>query len=291
MATQFDEKKQEERYHELRAREEEELAEMLAGKYGVEYTDLTNKSIDTDALRIITEQEARSAEIALFHKQNKVVFVAMRAPERSDSLTMVQRVERLGYKTRKFMVSAASLEHAWERYRDISYATETEAGVLTLSNQEIAEMREKVHTIEDVRAEITTHTGSRDVHRISRILEVIMGGALALGASDVHLEPQEESVGMRYRLDGVLVEVLTFDHETYALVASRLKLLSGLKLNIKSTAQDGRFSIQVGGKEIEIRASVLPGPYDETIVMRLLDPSTIAVPLEQLGFDKYLLEL
>src|SRR3989344_3605776 len=291
MTTQFDERKQEERLKELRAREEEQLAEILAEKYGVEYADLTSKAIDTDALRIVTEQEARSAEIALFHKANKVVFIAMRAPERSDSLKMVERIERLGYKARKFMVSAASLEHAWERFRDISYATETEAGVLTLSSQTIAGMRDKIHTIQDVQVEITSHTGSKDVHRVSRILETIMGGALALGASDVHLEPQEESVGMRYRLDGVLVEVLTFDHDTYALVASRLKLLSGLKLNIKSTAQDGRFSIQVAGKEIEIRASVLPGPYDETIVMRLLDPSTIAVPLEELGFDKYMLDI
>ena len=112
---------------------------------------------------------------------------------------------------------------------------------------------------------------------------------MALGASDVHLEPEETMVGMRYRLDGVLVAVLTFDHETYRLISSRLKLLSGLKLNIKNAAQDGRFSINVGGKEIEIRASVLPGAYAETIVMRILDPTTIAVPMEQLGFDKYLM--
>lgn len=291
MATQFDERKQEERVHELRAREEEQLAQILAGKYGVDYVDLTNKSIDTDALRVITEQEARSAEVAPFHKQNKNIFVAMRAPERADSLQIIETIERLGYTAVRLMASHASLERAWERYRDISYATETEAGVLTLSNQTIAQMREKVQTLDDVRLEITTHSGSKDIHRVSRILEVIMGGALSLGASDVHLEPEENEVHMRYRLDGVLVEVLTFDQATYGLVSSRLKLLSGLKLNIKNAAQDGRFSIQVGGKEIEIRTSVLPGAYAETIVMRILDPSTIALPLEQLGFDKYLLEI
>ena len=95
MTTQFDERKQEERLKELRAREEEQLAQILAEKYGVEYTDLTKTAIDTDALRILTEQEARSAEMALFHKANKVVFVGMRAPERSDSLNMVERIERL----------------------------------------------------------------------------------------------------------------------------------------------------------------------------------------------------
>jgi type II secretory ATPase GspE/PulE/Tfp pilus assembly ATPase PilB-like protein len=146
-------------------------------------------------------------------------------------------------------------------------------------------------TLKDVQTEVQSHAGSKDTHRISRVLEIIMAGALSLGASDVHLEPEEKDVRMRYRLDGVLVEVLSFDAPTYALISSRLKLLSGLKLNIKNAAQDGRFSIVVGGKEIEIRASVLPGAYAETIVMRILDPTTIALPMEALGFDKYLMEI
>jgi type II secretory ATPase GspE/PulE/Tfp pilus assembly ATPase PilB-like protein len=242
-------------------------------------------------MRVITEQEARSAEIAPFHKQNKEIFVAMRSPERGDSLAMIERIERLGFTVRRMIASQTSLERAWERYRDISYATETEAGVLTLSSDTIQQMRDTVRTIDDVRAEISSHSGAKDVHRVSHILEIIMGGAMALGASDVHLEPEEKEVRMRYRLDGVLVEILTFDHATYALISSRLKLLSGLKLNIKNAAQDGRFSIVVGGKEIEIRASVLPGAYAETMVMRILDPTTISLPFEALGFDKYLMEL
>ncbi|MDP2648395.1 MAG: GspE/PulE family protein, partial [bacterium] len=188
-------------------------------------------------------------------------------------------------------VSRASLLHAWDRYHDISYATETEAGILTLSNETIQEMMEKLKTIEDVKVEIDTHAKSKDTHRISRVLEVIMGGALSLGASDVHLEPQEDDIRMRYRLDGVLVDIMTFDQPTYALIASRVKLLSGLKLNIKNAAQDGRFSIAVHDNEIEIRTSVLPGSYAETIVMRVLDPTTIALPMEELGFDKYLMEI
>ncbi|OGG54759.1 hypothetical protein A3C20_03930 [Candidatus Kaiserbacteria bacterium RIFCSPHIGHO2_02_FULL_55_25] len=173
----------------------------------------------------------------------------------------------------------------------MSYATETEAGILTLSNDTIQQMLQKLKTLDDVRVEINSHTKSKDTHRISRVLEIIMAGALSLGASDVHLEPEEAGVRMRYRLDGVLVEVLVFDTPTYALISSRLKLLSGLKLNIKNAAQDGRFSIVVGGKEVEIRTSVLPGSYAETIVMRLLDPTTIALPMEALGFDKYLMDI
>jgi type IV pilus assembly protein PilB len=287
----FNDKKAAERLDELRAREEEQLAQMLSAKYGVEYVDLTKSSIDTDALVLVPEGEARSAELAPFRKVNKIVFVAMRSPERPDSLQVIQNIEHLGYQVRRFIVSQASLEHAWDRYRDLSFATETEAGILTLSNETIEKMLQKIKTLQDVQAEIQQHTGSKDAHRISRVLEVIMAGAMSLGTSDVHLEPEEGGVRMRYRLDGVLVEVFMFDQPTYALIASRLKLLSGLKLNVKNMAQDGRFSIVVGGKEVEIRASVLPGSYAETIVMRILDPGTIALPMEALGFDKYLMDI
>jgi type II secretory ATPase GspE/PulE/Tfp pilus assembly ATPase PilB-like protein len=291
MPSQFNDKKQEERLEELHRREEEQLAEMLAGRYAIEYVDLTSKSIDTDALRLIPEKEARESEVAAFRKVNKKIFVAMRAPERDDAARSVANLERLGYEVRRFIVSRASLDHAWDRYHDLSFATETEAGVLTLSNETIQRMLVEIKTLEDVRKHITEHMGSKDTHRISRALEVTMAGALSLGASDVHLEPEEKGVRMRYRLDGVLLEVVMFDATTYGLLSSRLKLLSGLKLNIKNAAQDGRFSIVVNEKEIEIRASVLPGAYAETIVMRILDPSTIALPMERLGFDKYLMDI
>ncbi len=290
-STPFNEKKQQERLEELRAREEEQLAEMLAGKYGVEYVDLTSKSIDTDALRLLDEKTARASAVAAFRKVNKQIYVAMQAPERSDSLQAVKAIEGLGYQTRRFIVSRASLAHAWDRYHDLSYATETEAGILTLSNETIQETVEKIKTLKDVQVELSSHAASKDVHRISRVLEIIMGSALSLGASDIHLEPEDAGVRMRYRLDGVLVEVIMFDAPTYALISSRIKLLSGLKLNIKSAAQDGRFSIVVNQKEIEIRTSVLPGAYAETIVMRVLDPTTIALPMEDLGFDKYLMDI
>ncbi|MBI2048535.1 MAG: type II/IV secretion system protein [Parcubacteria group bacterium] len=291
MTTQFHDQKSTERVEQLRKREEEELAKALAGKYNVEYTDLTSKSIDTDALQLVPEKDAREAEVAAFRKIGKRLFVAMRAPERANSLQSVQNLERLGYQVRRFMVSSASLEHAWDRYGDLSLATETEAGVLTISNEAIQKMLSELKTTQDVSSHIGENVGSKDAHRISRVLEIIMAGALSLRASDVHLEPEEGLVRMRYRLDGVLSEILTFDHTTYALVSSRIKLLSGLKLNLKNIAQDGRFSIVVNQKEIEIRVSVLPGNYAETIVMRILDPSTIGLSLDNLGFDKYLMDI
>src|SRR5262245_42641718 len=108
MAQFTDDNKQSERLEELHRKEEEQLAEILATKYGVEYIDLTNKSIDTDALRLIEEKEARASETAAFRKVNKRIFVAMRAPEREDSVRTIQNLEQLGYEVRRFIVSRAS---------------------------------------------------------------------------------------------------------------------------------------------------------------------------------------
>src|SRR4051812_15853417 len=124
--TVFNERKQEERLHDLRSREEEQLAEILSQKYGVEYIDLTTKSVDSDALRLIPEKDARAAEVAAFRKVNKRILLAMRSPERPDSLQALKNLERLGYQVERYIVSQNSLEHAWDRYHDLSYATESE---------------------------------------------------------------------------------------------------------------------------------------------------------------------
>ncbi|MBI2474574.1 MAG: type II/IV secretion system protein, partial [Candidatus Taylorbacteria bacterium] len=122
-------------------------------------------------------------------------------------------------------------------------------------------------------------------------LEVILAGAIATLASDIHIEPEEHETRLRYRLDGMLYDVFTCDHKVYNLLLSRIKLLSGLKLNAKSEGQDGRYSIMAGNEEIEVRTSVVPGGYGESIVMRILNPKAIEVTLETLGMNDRLLPI
>jgi len=102
---------------------------------------------------------------------------------------------------------------------------------------------------------------------------------------------EEKMARLRYRLDGVLNDILELDHTTYALLLSRIKLISNLKLNVKEKAQDGRFSIKISEIEIEIRTSLLPGGYGESVVLRILNPDEISVPLEELGINKKLLDI
>lgn len=282
---QFDEDKQNKKIKDLYSTEEEELAQMLAARYGLLYVNFSQIPINSDALRVIEESKARAAKCVAYNRVDKRLEIAVLSPKNDATVALIGELEQKGYKVSQAMASINSLMRAWEMYKDLSFASETKAGSLEVSNEEIADMLTKVQTIADVKKAVTDVLSQNKGFRISKIFEIILAGALATGASDVHLEPEEDSVRLRLRLDGVLSNVLTFDHETYHLLLSRVKLLSGMKLNIKNDAQDGRLSVKLNESEIEIRVAILPGSYSESIVMRILNPKSIAVPLESMGID------
>ncbi len=286
----FDEDKQNKRIDDLRKQEEEELTQTLSSKYGVPYLDLTAVPINIDSIRVITETEAREAQVAVFNEVDKVLSVGALSPENPKTVEALNKLKAKGYSVELFMVSHASLEKVWIRYKDLSYSFETKSGALDISNDQITEFLSQVQTIPDVQKLIQEVLSMKKSYRISRIMEIILAGAIATDASDVHLEPEESYVRLRYRLDGILTDILEFDLDTYKLLLSRLKLVSNLKLNIGG-AQDGRFSIKIKDSEIEIRTSLLPGAYSESIVLRVLNPKSIGTPLEDLGINKRLMEM
>ena len=287
----FDEEKRNERVSALLKKEEEELASTLSRRHGVPYLDLSTHPINIDALRVIKEVDARAAEIAVFNATDKKIDVAVLSPEKEKTMEVIEDLKRRGYDPEIFMVSHQSLERVWERYKDLSYSFETKSGALDISNEEILEMTRKVTSLADVKKLIEGVLSMKRAYRISKILEIILAGAISLKASDVHLEPEEKDLRLRYRLDGVLTDILHFDSETFELLLSRIKLISELRLNVKEKAQDGRFSIKLADTEIEVRTSLLPGSYGESVVLRVLNPSAIAVELEALGIHPRLLEI
>ena len=286
---QFDEEKQDERVRALHRKEEEELIASLSRRHGVPYLDLSTHPINIDALRIIKEADARAAKIAVFDAIDKKIDVAVLSPENEKTVGLIGDLKRRSYVPKIFMVSHQSLEKVWSRYKDLSYSLETKSGALDISNEEIIEMTKRVTSLADVKKLIEGVLAMKRAYRISKILEIILAGAISLKASDVHLEPEEKDVRLRYRLDGILTDILHFDFETFELLLSRIKLISELKLNVKEKAQDGRFSIKLADVEIEVRTSLLPGPYDESVVMRVLNPDAIAVEFEALGIHPHLL--
>ncbi len=190
------------------------------------------------------------------------------------------------------MASERSIEKVWTHYKDLSYATTSKAGGLDVSPDVLLNLSKTVKTMEDaVRVIKEAINENSSAHHLSRILEIILGAGIGLGASDVHVEPMEKEVELRFRLDGVLHVITTFGFDTYKQVNTRIKLLSGLKLTISSTPQDGRFSAFLGDLEISFRTSMIPGAYGESIVMRILNPKSITVKLDEMGISAPLFEI
>ncbi len=291
MTISFDEEKQSKRLDEFRHREQEDVAHIVAERHGIEYVDLTPLPINMDAIRLVPESEARASLVAPFSLVGKNLKIAVVSPVNEKTKTVVDKLTSQGYEVKLYVGSQNSLEKVWSRYSDLTFATVTKAGALDISNEDIRDFVGAIHTIEDVQKQMSEILKLKKGFRISKILEIVLSGALATKASDVHIEPEESYTRLRFRLDGVLTDIMQFDLETYGLILSRIKLLSGLKLNIKAEAQDGRFSVKMGSDEIEIRTSLLPGAYNESIVLRLLNPKSIQVPLESLGIPKKLLSV
>ncbi len=287
----FDEDKQKGKMADLLRREEEEIVQFLSAKYGIGYIDLSVTPISTDALRLVDEKTSRESKVAVFSIIDKKLKVAARNPESDVVKSILDDLKTKGYIPTLYICSTFSLEKAWGLYKDLSFAYESKAGSLQIAGDEINAIVEKAKSLPEIIAILEEIMSMKKSYRVSRILETILAGALATGASDVHIEPEESYITLRYRLDGVLVKVMDFDSDTYGLLLSRIKLLSGLKLNIKKDAQDGRFSVHVKDMDIEIRTSVLPGAYNESVVLRILNPKSIGVPLEDLGIPLKLLSI
>ena len=291
MTIQFDEDKQKRKLDELLHKEEEDLVQILSGKYNVEYVNLLGTPINTDALRLIPENVATDAKLAAFALINKKVKIAARNPQDDKTQAVISDLTTKGYQPELYITSSLSLEKAWKMYKDLSFAYESKAGSLEISSEEIAEIINEAKSLPTIISILENTMAAKKSYRISRILETVVAGALAIDASDIHFEPEEQYVQLRYRLDGVLQEVMRFDNETYGLILSRIKLISGMKLNIKKDSQDGRFSIRLPIGDVEVRVSILPGAYNESVVMRLLNPKSIDVPLESLGIHEKLLAI
>ncbi|KKU70323.1 MAG: hypothetical protein UX94_C0008G0015 [Parcubacteria group bacterium GW2011_GWA2_47_21] len=291
MVIQFNEEKQQEKYEELRRKEEEEFLQLAASRQGLGFVNLTKTPIDTDALRLIPEAAAREAETVVFRLLNKKVDLATVNPNQPKVADIMSGLTKRGYFSTLYLSSPESVARAMEKYKEISFALETKAGAIDISNEEITSLIEKVKTVEDVKIKIEEVLKEKKQYRITRVVEILIAAGLSLEASDVHIEPEEDYVRLRYRLDGVLNDILRFDLDTYNSVLPRVKLLSGLKLNIKTEAQDGRFSVKIDEIDVEIRTSILPGAYGESIVLRILNPKSIAMPLEELGINDKLLKI
>jgi type II secretory ATPase GspE/PulE/Tfp pilus assembly ATPase PilB-like protein len=289
MSSRFDTGAEDAKLASARAHEEEDLARVIADKYQLPYTDLTIVPINMDALRLLPEQEAKESEAVIFDKNGKHLLIAVHNPANPALERNEHELEAQGYTLEKYLISNNSLQTALVRFADLSLASKSTSGVFDISGEELLALSAQLSSIPALRTFLDEALTEKHRVPISRVFEAMVAAAFGMKVSDIHIEPEEAAVRVRFRLDGVLTDVYSFDAHTYKLLNSRIKILSGLKLNIDNRAQDGRFSVVLNGVEVEIRTSMIPGNYGESIVMRILDPSSIQTSLQVMGIHPKLL--
>jgi len=272
------EQKEKELLTKVRREEEENRAKLLAEKVDFPYLNLAFIPIESDALNLIPKEKAEKTKAIIINREVKTLRLAVLNPDDKETQSLIAELQKSGYMIKIFIVSKNSLEKALSHYTPLKETKEI-TGQVEISNEVLTNFQKEISDIKALRQVLE----NLFKEKASQIVEAILAGALILKASDIHFEPEKEKVRVRLRLDGVLEDIINVPPSIYFLVLNRIKLLSGLKLNVHEKAQDGRFSIFSGGDAIEIRTSVLPGAYGENIVMRILDPRVIKIDLEDLG--------
>ena len=256
----------------------------LAKKFNLPFSDLKSAPIDNDALTLIDENTARSSSLAIIYKSGNKLTVAITDPENSNTQKTLETLKAKGFIINPIVTSPSVLENILSRYKFTRSQELFEVGAIEIKEEELNKIQDEIKNIGDLKDKVTKISATV-------MLETLIAGALKIGASDIHFEPEVEKTRLRYRLDGVLNDVTSLDKPSYEKLLNRIKVLSKLKLNIHSSPQDGRFTIRQKTVDIEVRVSVLPSEFGETIVMRLLDPRTIKTKLEDLGMREDLLKI
>ncbi len=290
MSTVFNDAQQNEELSEIRKEEEEELVRILSDKYNLPYIDLRGIAPEPDAMNYLHEEEAREAGVVPFKLVGQKLYLATLSPNSDKLEPVLKPIEDKGTELLLFMCSHASLEHVLDRYKELGHAEKVDTGMFDLSKEKMAELMEHFENREELKKFLDELSHSQILYKTTRILELVMAGALKFGASDIHIEPEEEKVRLRYRINGVLEDIAFFDFTLLKNITSRLKLLSGVKLSNSQKAQDGRFSIDLGDVEVDMRVSIVPGNYGESFVMRILDPRNTVSSLDKIAFPKVIRE-
>ncbi len=251
------------------------LTQAKATLYALPYVKLAETGVSPEAISVIPESVARRYVLLPFiiNKQERTLSVAMKNPLDLSAIDFVEK--KTGFKILPYFASPNELDRTIaERYAQ------------SLSSEVNAAIKETKSSLPDDRSLQNLAALSKEVIReapINKIVETILGYAMKARASDVHIEPQEDRTRVRYRIDGILQEKLILPRTVHEAVLSRIKILSGLKIDEKRLPQDGRFTFVADGEEVDLRISTLPVTFGEKVVMRLLKKNAAVPSLGDLG--------
>lgn len=255
---------------------EDDLQKMYAYILGIPFVDLRRSVINPDILHIVPEAIAQKYNIVSFEKQGNDLRVAMLNPEDLQTIDFIKK--KTGLNIIPCLTTKEDIQEVLKQYEK---SLKAEFGDL------ISDDAEKIATAEP---EENPEKAAEGIPVI-RIVDTLIKHAILQSASDIHIEPDEQNVYVRYRIDGILHDAMTLPREVAAGIVARIKVLSNLKLDEHRLPQDGRFKIQNEKYKISFRVSILPVFDGEKIVMRLLDEGSHGLTLEKMGFSGTPLEI
>lgn len=248
---------------------EKDLTKLYAEEIDVPFVELNVKEIKREVLKQIPERIARQYNAVLFDVESGgTKLMAMEDPDDIQAINFLQK--QLGTMLRIHVATRTNIQAALDQYRgNIS--------------SELTKVVEADSETEETEEEVDEEDLAED-SPIAQTVNLIIEYAIRSGASDIHIEPREDYVVVRYRVDGILREANKLPKKVHGALISRIKILSNLKIDERRAPQDGRFKIQVGAGLFALRVSTLPIQEGEKVVMRILNESSKAATLEELGY-------
>lgn len=260
----------------------DDLRKMQAYLMGIPFVDLKQQRVEFEILSLIPEPIARSHNIVAFKKSADSLEVAMLDTDDLAAIDFIKKKTHLKILPR--LTDTASVKSALLQYQK---SLKAEFGDL---------IKEETDAIQQLTEQVPEALSATDLKKqaedipIVRIVDTLLKHAVLQKASDIHVEPQEKELIVRYRIDGLLRDAMILPRHVAGSIAARIKVLSALKLDEKRLPQDGRFKIEISGEKVSLRVSILPTYYGEKIVMRLLREGASGFTLEVLGFHGESLE-
>jgi len=255
---------------------EKDLVKAYAAYAQIPFIELEPKDIVTDVLNKIPERIARQYNAVLFKiDEDGLMHLAMDDPDDVQAVNFIQK--QIGENIKLYIATRSNILNCLENYRgDV--------------NQELNQVID-VQREDNGETQVVSEADVSEDSPIAQTVNLLLEYAIRSSASDVHIEPREDFVQVRYRIDGVLKEVNRLPRNVINALISRIKILSNLKIDERRVPQDGRFKIKVAGKQYALRVSTLPVIDGEKVVMRILDESNQAVTLQDLGYWGHSLEV
>ncbi|MBI2099291.1 type II/IV secretion system protein [Candidatus Uhrbacteria bacterium] len=270
------EEKFEEKMTEIRLKEKEAETQTLAASLNLPYINLAGFAVSPEALTLLPkDKSAELKAIAFLYSGDEVRMAAVEPKNPALQEILFQITERTHTKGGLYLISQHSFDVAFKLY-DILPTPRVIVSGVQITEDELKRFEAELKDVKEFAARIK---GAN----VTDLVTMTIASALKAGASDIHIEAEEKQIVFRFRLDGALTDIASVSHERWREIISRIKLLSGLKINITTAPQDGRFTIFLTNDKVDVRVSAIPTSFGESVVMRLLRSAVQGLSFEDLG--------